>query len=250
MSLASLIEKYREMKSDAEQWRAHVENLEDATNAKLRRISGAWEYNQAISKAQLWLETMDLKQDQLDFIDFLMGIIRADIQTDYQAVIIYFTELEDLKDCQLPYPLIFYDENNVKHLLDKKDEHKELDLSKDSIIVWPWKFEKIANLFLNLKYHDFESNNHRHKLVFFQGVELACVNKGNHSIMTGISFKKGNVVAREVYDITELFQHVDTNGVKWINRHNREIIQRVSDFRFAILYELARMKYEIKLNTQ
>lgn len=246
MSLASLIKKYREMKSDAEQWRAHVENLEDPDNLKLRRISGAWEYNQAISKAELWLETINLKQDQLDFIDFLMGIIRSDIQTDYQAVIIYYTELEDLKDCQLPYPFSYYDENENKHFLNKINEQRELDLTKDSIMVWPWKFEKIRDSFLKLNHQNFETTEDRHKAIFFQGIELTCVYKGFHSVLTGMGLKKGNIIAREVYDICELFPHVDTDGVKWINHHTKEIIQRVPDFRFAILYQLARMKFELE----
>lgn len=246
MSLTSLVEKYREMKSDAEKWRSYVKNLEDPDNAKLRRVSGVWEFNQAIGKTDLWLETIDIKQDQMDFIDFLMGMIRADIQTDYQAVIIYYADYEDLKECQLPYPLRYYDENDSKHFVTQKDEQREVNLSKDPIVVWPWKFEKIKEAFLKLNHQSFETTKHRQKAIYFQGVNLTCVTKGFHSVLAGMGLKKGHIVAREVYDICELFPHVDTDGVKWINHHTKEMIQRVPDFRFAILYELARMKFEIE----
>ncbi len=49
----------------------------------------------------------------------------------------------------------------------------------------------------------------------------------------------------KVVNVSELFSHIYTDGVEWINFHNNKPIYKVIDFRIAILFELARLKYNI-----
>lgn len=46
-----------------------------------------------------------------------------------------------------------------------------------------------------------------------------------------------------VIDITELFDHISTNGAYWINIHKNTTCGRVSNPYVALLYSLAKMKH-------
>lgn len=247
MGLLSFTEKLKKKKNKS-MCSATVEK----NNTKLkngiiyREINGQREYSGATDTAKYWIETLKTIQEKLDFIDFLMEIIKDDVRTDYMASIIYCEDIKNIRDERVPFLLHYWDENNEKHFIYCEDEVKELDLATDYVIVWPLSFEKIKDSFVALHHHDFETTDNRQKAFYFQGLDLACVSKGNHSTLVGMGLKKGIIIAREVYNICELFPHVDTDGVKWINHYTKEIIQGVPDFRFAILYQLARMKFEIE----
>lgn len=242
-----LISFFKKKKSESMSKKKFEKSKEKIENGIIyREICGEQEFRSATTTAKRWLKTLESKKDKLDFINFLMAIIRDDVQTDYMAVIIYYTNIDDLKDARLPFPLEYRDESDKKHSIHCENEIKELDLATDFIIVWPLSLEKIKKSFTILNHHDFKTTDDRQKAFYFRGLDMASVSKGNHSTLTGIGLKKGKIVAREVYDIRKLFPHVDTDGVEWINHHTREIIQSVPDFRFAILYQFARMKYELE----
>lgn len=80
---------------------------------------------------------------------------------------------------------------------------------------------------------------------------ILSVNIGKYSfIASGIIQKTGSIEA-DVYDITEIFNHVKTDGEYWLNVHTNERLKdfngykKVFDFRIAVLFELARMKFQL-----
>lgn len=247
MGFLSFTEKLKKRKNKlVHSDKVEKNNVELKNGIIYREINGRREYSGATDTAKYWIETLDTLQEKIHFVDFLAEIIKDDVRTDYMASIIYCEDIKNIRDEQVPFLLYYWDENNEKHFIYCKDEVKDLNLATDCVIVWPWTFEKIKNSFKTLHYHDFETTNNRQKAFYFKGLDLACVSKGNHSTLVGMGLKKGSILAREIYDIRKLFPHVDTDGVKWINHHTQEIIRSVPDFRFAILYQLARMKFELE----
>ena len=63
------------------------------------------------------------------------------------------------------------------------------------------------------------------------------------------TFIEGEILA-EYVDVEALFEHLDTDGVIWINAHTKEKYDEVFDSRFAVLYELARMKFNLLRNDE
>lgn len=45
-----------------------------------------------------------------------------------------------------------------------------------------------------------------------------------------------------IYLLSKLYEHVDTDGVNWINRHNGQVLTPVLSEHLAILYEISRRK--------
>lgn len=49
----------------------------------------------------------------------------------------------------------------------------------------------------------------------------------------------------DVFDVAELYGHVDTDGENWLNRHNGQILTSAPSIHIAILYEISRQRYEL-----
>ncbi|WP_423055302.1 DUF6710 family protein [Zhaonella formicivorans] len=80
---------------------------------------------------------------------------------------------------------------------------------------------------------------------YFSYVDICYVCNGNHSVASGIVYKKGHIEAK-VYDITRLFEHVYTDGLYWYNSHNNDILDDLFDFRVGVIYEVSKLKYGVK----
>jgi len=81
---------------------------------------------------------------------------------------------------------------------------------------------------------------------YYQYLDMFHIRNSNNSYITGDIQETNVIQSRYIYDITRMFAHVWTNGSEWINVHNDKIIADVIDFRVAILYAFARIKYFIE----
>lgn len=124
-----------------------------------------------------------------------------------------------------------------------------VDLSKTPVIVNPWNKERTIKNVLNLKDKEFVEDTHNHKAYFYKGLMIAVSNNGHHSINAGTYWKKGSITA-DILDVTKAFTYVDTDGVVWLNKLTGEEIDKVADYRIAILYELQRMRFNMKMNNE
>lgn len=101
-----------------------------------------------------------------------------------------------------------------------------------------------AILYLKNNIFKYMEDNHMGK--YYEIVDITYIYNGIHSISSGIELNKdSDITVKEVVNVSELFPHIYTDGVEWINSHNNKPIYKVIDFRIAILFELARLKYNI-----
>lgn len=93
-----------------------------------------------------------------------------------------------------------------------------------------------------IKKEGFHESEYNHRAEYYTVLNLAAIWNGTHSGSAGIFYSNGDISA-DVFDIRELFDHVTTNGIDWINLHNGEILEEVKEPCLAVLYEIARLKH-------
>lgn len=184
------------------------------------------------------------KQDILDIIDYMLEAVKVDLQTSLQTEFLF--NKYAVKEISYPFPRVYFDKFDVKHSLDVSDDNKhEVWLSKSCIIALPWKQESYYNQAINLKYNDFEYYSSSHECCYFPYVDICYVLNANHSISSASAYKKGSLM-EYCYDIVPLFENVCTDGLKWYSSHTRIEMGSVWDFRTAVIFELAKMKYKLE----
>lgn len=200
------------------------------------------EYSFAMDYVNFVLDLEKSLEDKINMINFFMEVIRKDIQYDLMSKFLY-SEMEGIYiDAPFPLNLMSKDlDEPDKMILIRKD--KIIDLSKDTIILLPWDRFRFSNTVRSIYKNGFKYMEHNHKAFYYSDIDLCYVHSGNHSITTGIIKREGTIKAEE-YDIKRLFSVLTTDGLNWYINGEKQL-NRVFDFRIAILYELAKIKYNL-----
>ena len=213
-------------------------------NGHDKKINNDFEFNNAMDFIGEVLEYERELEDKTIIIDYILNIIREDIKTDLLTTIIY-SEANFEKEIDFPFPYEFYDNlgNKIKTRPEKTTERK-VNLSKDCVLVLSWDRERLRNSIKNIYKSEFEYHASNHLAYYFTHIDVCYVYNGTHSISSGIGHKKGFIKAKE-YDISRLFDHLYTDGMAWYSVHDNNKLGEIFDFRIAILYELAKIKYNL-----
>lgn len=201
-----------------------------------------FEFENAMRNIEIMLREEENKKDKIILLDFISQVIKEDLKTTLLSHIFY--NPPGFKEDILTgvFPLYYYDEkgNYCKILCSGE---KEIDLASDSVVVrYPWRLDRLQKCIKIIHKEGFEYHAHNHKAYYFPFIDLCYLYNGLHSSACGVVYRQGKIKA-DVYDLTELFPHVYTDGVNWYNLHNKSAIYKVEDFRFAILYEIGRKKH-------
>lgn len=200
------------------------------------------EFNFAVDYVNFVLEMEKSLEDKINMIDFFMEVVRKDIQYDLMSKFLYSEMDRIFIDAPIPISLMSKDPNEKdKAILVRED--KIINLSKDSIVLLPWDRFRFSNTVRSIYKSGFKYMKNNHKAYFYSDIDLCYVHSGNHSVTTGIIKREGTIIAEE-YNIKNLFKCLTTDGLKWYL--NREKYTEVFDFRIAILYELAKIKYNLQ----
>lgn len=215
------------------------------------------EYERFFKRVNQWLLERNEKEEKLQLLTFLLDIVKRDIQMDLLSEI-YYKQEENITNLTRKrfIPLWYVDELGNKNNLDPVNK-RQVDFSETVTIVIPWKGSRMGNAIIDIAREGFIYDEQEHlPAYYFSEIDLCYVLSGNHHISAGIIQESGYVEA-DVYDITKLFDHVLTDGECWFNAHTgkrlkfvdvfkRETYMTVFDFRVAVIYELARMKYRVQ----
>lgn len=190
------------------------------------------------------LEHEKEEQDKIIILDFMLDVIRNDLQYDVLTTILYSSECFS-REINFLFPIYYYDElGNKFNTYPNEKTYRNVDLSKDCILVIPWDRERLRNSIKNIFRNEFEYHDSNHLSYYFTHIDICHAYNGLHSISAGVGHKKGFIKAVEC-DISKLFNHIYTDGESWYNCHNNDKLDDVFDFRVAILYELAKIKYNL-----
>ncbi|MDU2900488.1 MAG: DUF6710 family protein [Clostridium sp.] len=184
--------------------------------------------------------------NKLLLIDYVMETIKKDLQYSMLTEIMYKPKWGAIDISRNTFlPDNYFDEFGKR----KKciySEERSVDLLKDTIILVPYNIDRKKNSIINLSKLDFEYDSINHMGIYYTFIDICYVYNGIHSTSSGIELKKeGNIRVKDVVKIEELFDYVYTDGEKWYDTNLGEEIDIVIDCRLAILYEVAKIKYEI-----
>lgn len=214
-------------------------------NKTSEKLHPCIEFKNSMDFVRQTLECEQDVNDQVIILDYILNIVREDLKTDLLATILYSQE-HLKKRIYFPFPINYYDEKGREYTLDSDENiNRKVDLATDCVLVLSWNRNRLRNSVKNIFKNDFKYDKLNHLAYYFTHIDICYAYNGTHSISSGIGHKKGHIEAVEC-DIGKLFDHAYTDGVKWYNSHNNTELESVVDFRIAILYEVARKKYNIQ----
>ena len=171
-----------------------------------------------------------------------MHMIKNDIKYDALTEIIYHGKEGTVKIMDWDMVPTDYFLNGEKKQLFTGDEvlDKEINLVTDYVITFPWDPERITRNLFNLKGQQFK-NDENHQARYYKELDLCLVHNGRHSTTMGLYKNEGQIMASTI-SIASLFDYYTTDGAHWYGR-DKVKLNPVEDFRFALLFELAKRKY-------
>ncbi len=193
--------------------------------------------------------------DKTILIDYLMDIIKNDLKYDCFANVIY--RKEQLRFF-LGLPKTYIDSSGNVYAVPVKKKATEVDFSKVLTFSVPWNQRRIPENLLKLSHEKFKYFEGNHQSVYVPQFDMCFAYNGNHTIAIGAENKQGKIIS-DVIDIEPLFGNVDTDGMYWFSVYDknwaaarkeyreRNNLGRLTDFRVGLLFKLAEMKHNIKL---
>lgn len=215
---------------------------------KTKQIITSIEARRSFDNSLGYIRTLLRSQEDSDkkllLLDYIQGVIKRDLHAEFQAAIFY--EGYKVRKISTPFPSFFRNKNDELICIVKLKEYKEIDLSSDCIFALPWRDISVISTINMLSEIDFQYIEGNHGALYYYPMDICYVYNGNHSISAGMHFKKGKSKA-DFCDITPLFSNVYTDGASWYNIHTNNVIEELCDFRIALLFEVAKMKYNVKI---
>lgn len=206
-------------------------------------ILPASEFNYAMNFAKTSI-LEENQENRLLMLDFMLDVVKRDLIHDLLANILY-DDSYFKEQIRLPFPAVCYDQTGKKIDTLSVTKNKEVDLSKDYILVLPSKRSKLKNILKTVNASGFKYQENNHYAFYYNYIDLCYVYNGLHSITAGIYHKQGFIKAQEC-NLPDFFDHFYTDGLNWYNSYTNSIIGDVWDFRLSIIFEVAKLKYKLE----
>lgn len=117
---------------------------------------------------------------------------------------------------------------------------KPLRLGSDIIFTQPWNDDSISRIFTGIELGKWQQDSN-HIVEYWHPVHIGWTNQGNHSITNGIIKCHGEIKEYSVFDISEIYKYVYTDGVYFYRIDNKKKIAKVPNVEIAAIFEIGRM---------
>lgn len=179
-----------------------------------------------------------LIEEQLNILIYLMDLIRNDLKYQSLCSMLYQKEYKAV-NLRFPFPVNYYNCKGEMLCLPESGEKKIIDFSKDICIVVPWNHKRLLSAIVHLSNDGFTFHDNSHMAYYFPYVDFTYIYNGTHSASVGVAKKQG-IMAAQVINIEPLFEAVFTDGENWFSTYNQSRLMTVTDFRIAVLFEMAK----------
>ncbi|ABP68230.1 hypothetical protein Csac_2659 [Caldicellulosiruptor saccharolyticus DSM 8903] len=196
------------------------------------------EFHFVLDFIQKGIEDED-REGKIEILSFVEKLLKEDLRSDMLTKIIYNPDNMLNRTSWFPQQYLNYDSSSTPII--------EVDLSTAYVIAYPWNSERYKKMIKTLGREDFKYDKINHFAEYYVPLGICFVTNGHHSIAAGCGYKKGSIKAKQV-DITPLFDKIYTDGQSWYESDTGKKIFDVPDFRIAILFEIAKMKYKLQNN--
>lgn len=121
----------------------------------------------------------------------------------------------------------------------------EIDLKRDLVLPWPWDISRYVDSITSIgesrPWGNWKQDQSNHNIQVFLPVGISIVAGGNHSITSGIINGEGTIVVNEVYDLSEIYNYVYTDGIHYRRQEDDAIISEVVNVEFAVIFEVGKL---------
>ncbi len=129
------------------------------------------------------------------------------------------------------------DGKSVRDLKRKVDLDRRIHLERDLLLPCPWKRSRLIDFFATIGKGRlngaWEQDCDNHFVELWLPMGIAWVHGGNHSIATGIVQVEGEIISDSVYDISEVYKYVYTDGEYYISKEDNGIVSDVPNVEFC-----------------
>lgn len=182
-------------------------------------------YHYALSQLDLLVGDNDL-----DKIAIMMRMIKNDIKFSSIGNILRETPVCPQQTyCYIPA----YSLSTINKL--------QVDSAHTDIVIHPYQTDKFAGAMTDLAHAPYNASINYHDGIYWPELNMAVMQNGIHHSSIGLA--RGEIVTMiaEVVPLTPWFDRLETDGVLWTIRGERgSWTKPVLDFRFALLFELAK----------
>lgn len=206
---------------------------------ELRRIEEARredmriEYQVALEHVDLFLSYATTAEEKKAILNYAIKVVKRDLIGEGLSQIVYGKEAPEWRAA-------FPSGSQAQ-----KDEYISIELSKSDVLVTPWERSRLPEAIRDLLYSLFDQQKDYYTAKYYPEIDLAIIGNGMHHIAVA-SVGAGGVIDRcSVVRMAPAFEEVSTDGATWMNSKAGSVTG-VSDFRFALLFTLAKMRYELE----
>ncbi|OMD58163.1 hypothetical protein BSK48_30665 [Paenibacillus odorifer] len=215
--------------------------------------------NALIENSKCHEETVGYRHPILNYIK-LLGL---KLQTSYITNLVYDDDHGDEKKFPNITPwLLFFDlsvkiSSDVGTMYDliyknKLNKEIEIELAKDLILPWPWNDQRyirsISSIGVSRPWGEWKEHTSNHNTYVLLPIGVCIVVGGNHSITSGILQGEGTLKTDNVYDMSDLYNYVYTDGRHYKRIKDESLISEVSNVEFAAIFEIGRIMMNLGIS--
>ena len=212
-------------------------------------ISPAIAFEGTLEEIRLQLSDLDNNEDKISLLDYYIRAFILELSSFYSLITTkdFFRELskDDKSDICRPVnwlPNIYID--NKLYVKDPITGNTTVELKAVNLIALITKSRSVA-YFMSRARHNKAVGVNDESSLYVPYLNLLLARFGDHHRLSAYKAAERHLkFTAKIYDITSLFEYTTTDGSNWISINEPSHMEPVYDYRFAIIYSLAKIKYE------
>lgn len=201
---------------------------------KARLVLARNEYSLAMRQVNNLLLGIDDSDEKNAVLNFAMKTVKRDIISYGRAAFLYGPNPPHWNRF-IPVP------DNYR-----EKSHMTLDLSNASVLAVPWHYGSLLGAILTLLRSPFDQKKSLYSGDYYPELDLAVIENGQHHVAVASLERGGTVTVSQICHLTSMFNVLETDGAHWIDHLSQQPPLEVEDFRFALLYTLAKMRHGLE----
>ncbi len=209
----------------------HLEGLRSATAKSQREKKTFFQRD-----IQNILQLLDREQNpgmQISLLDFSINAIGRELEAEVTSRFLCHDESED--DSKHPYEIYLAEKHGASETI------KNAALSDYNVITQPWKRGSLLHAVDSVFRYGFLQSEGIYNGTLYQELGLVVIGDGRHHL-TAARIKGTASADLRVYSLKPCFSTLTTDGSSWFYEEEQD---PVGDYRIALLYELARKRYQV-----
>ncbi|MCM3143916.1 DUF6710 family protein [Brevibacillus sp. MER 51] len=144
------------------------------------------------------------------------------------------------------------DGKSINDLKRKVESTRHVHLGRDLILPYPWRRTRLINCIATIGearlQGSWQQDQNNHFVELWLPLGIAWVHGGNHSIATGVLQGMGKILPESVYDISDVYKYVYTDGEYYFSKESGGILSEVQNVEFAVIFEIGRLMNEMLIH--